>query len=147
MGRAFFVTPVYIFSSIKAGSGKASILASLSVFLNNTGNKVAIIDIDSSFPDKLKSSFPRSIRLHEYPDLIQIVNNNESRYQRTFYFTETDQISYFPAMNLLRPEQLFNDTGMRDFFLQTIFPQAINFVLPLRRFLRISGKGTHPFQS
>jgi MinD-like ATPase involved in chromosome partitioning or flagellar assembly len=119
MGRAFFVTPVYIFSSIKAGSGKASILASLSVFLNNTGNKVAIIDIDSSFPDKLKSSFPRSIRLHEYPDLIQIVNNNESRYQRTFYFTETDQISYFPAMNLLRPEQLFNDTGMRDFFLQT----------------------------
>lgn len=153
MGRAFFVTPVYIFSSIRAGSGKASLLANFAVFQNNAGNKVAIIDLDSGSPQKLKNAFPQSVHIHEYPDLNQIVNNNESRYQRTFYFTETEQISYFPAMNLLRPEQLFHDTGMRDFFLQTRatfdvllvnFPAGDKFCLAVSQILSHLWQGNPP---
>ncbi|MEW6711712.1 MAG: hypothetical protein AB1403_17960, partial [Candidatus Riflebacteria bacterium] len=120
MGRASFVTPVYIFSSIKAGSGKASLLAHFAVYQNNAGKKVAIIDLDSSAPLKLKTAFPQSVDIREYPDLNQIVSlTTESRYQRTFYFTETEKVSYFPAMKLSRSEMLFKDAALRDFFLQT----------------------------
>lgn len=119
MARASFVTPVFIFGSIRAGSGKTSLLASAAVFLNNSGNRVAIIDLDASTPHKLKNNLPQSISIHEYPDLQQISAGGASRFQRSFYFTETGLISYFPAMNLAAPEMLFHDTALRDFFLQT----------------------------
>lgn len=119
MGRASFVTPVYFFSSIKAGSGKASLIANYAVFLNNLGNKVAVIDLDATAPLKLKNSFPQSVNFQEYNDLGQILNAGDSRYQRTFYFTDTEKISYFPATGLQAPDQLFHDAALRDFFLQT----------------------------
>lgn len=94
-------------------------IANFSVFLNNLGHKVAIIDLDSNTPLKLKNVFPQSIQLQEYEDLRQIISSGDSRYQKTFYFTDTQQISYFPAKNLSGPELLFHDAALRDFFLQT----------------------------
>ena len=118
MARASFLTPVYFFSSIRAGSGKASLVAGLSVFLNNLKQKIALIDLDGEMPLKLRSSFPQSIILQEYPEISQAVKAEENRFQKNFYFTETSQISYFPAHRLADPSLLFSDTSMRDFFIQ-----------------------------
>lgn len=118
MARASFLTPVYFFSSIRAGSGKASLVAGLSVFLNNLKQKIALIDLDGEMPLKLRSTFPQSIILQEYPEISQAVKAEENRFQKNFYFTETTQISYFPAHRLADPSLLFSDTSMRDFFIQ-----------------------------
>ncbi len=118
MARASFTTPVYFFSSIRAGSGKASIVANLAIFLNNLAQKVALIDLDSETPLKLKNSFPQSINLQTYADLAQVARSEDNRFQKNFYFTETSQISYFPAQKLSEPGVLFADTSLRDFFIQ-----------------------------
>ncbi len=118
MARASFLTPVYFFSSIRAGSGKASLVAGLSVFLNNLKQKIALIDLDGEMPLKLRSTFPQSIILQEYPEISQSVKAEENRFQKNFYFTETTQISYFPAHKLADPSLLFSDTSLRDFFIQ-----------------------------
>jgi MinD-like ATPase involved in chromosome partitioning or flagellar assembly len=118
MSRASFVTPVYLYSSIKAGSGKASLVANHAIYLNNSGQSVAVIDLDKSKPAKLKNCFAQSINLQTYEDLGSIVNAKDSRYQRTFYFTETDKISFFPGYALAGPNALFQDASLRDFFLQ-----------------------------
>lgn len=118
MARATFLIPIYFFSSIRAGVGKASIVANLAIFLNNLRQKVAIIDLDGDSPRKLKNSFPQSITLQEYADLCQIAHSEENRFQRNFYFTETSQISYFPAQKLSDPDLVFSDTSLRDFFIQ-----------------------------
>lgn len=118
MARASFLTPVYFFSSIRAGSGKASLVAGLSVFLNNLKQKIALIDLDGETPLKLRSTFPQSIILQEYPEISQSVKADENRFQKNFYFTETTQISYFPAHRLADPSLLFSDTSLRDFFIQ-----------------------------
>ena len=55
-------------------------LANLAVFLNNSGRKIAIVDLDAETPQKLKSSFPRSINLQEYADITVISQNQDSRY-------------------------------------------------------------------
>ncbi|MBU1108201.1 MAG: ParA family protein [Candidatus Riflebacteria bacterium] len=118
MGKASLLTPVYFFSSIRAGSGKSSMLAHLAVYLNNVNQKVAIVDLDTDTPLKLKNSFPRSINLQEYSDISLISQNQDSRYQKNFYFTETNLISYFPAHQLKDLSMLFSDTTLRDFFIQ-----------------------------
>ncbi|GAB4269564.1 MAG: hypothetical protein Kow0029_05640 [Candidatus Rifleibacteriota bacterium] len=118
MGRAAFVTPVYFFSSIRTGSGKSSLVANFAIYQNSCGKKVAIIDLDFYSPQKLKNVFPQAVVLNEYADLQKIQQASESRYQKSFYFTDTDQISYFPAMHLQSPELLFHDAALRDFFLQ-----------------------------
>ncbi len=118
MARATLLIPIYFFSSIRAGVGKASIVANLAIFLNNLRQKVAIIDLDNDSPRKLKNSFPQSIILQEYADLCQIAHSEENRFQKNFYFTETNQISYFPAQKLSDPDLIFSDTSLRDFFIQ-----------------------------
>ncbi len=118
MARASFLTPVYFFSSVRAGSGKASLIAGLSVFLNNLKQKIALIDLDGEMPLKLRSTFPQSIILQEYPEISQSIKAEENRFQKNFYFTETTQISYFPAHRLADPSLLFSDTSLRDFFIQ-----------------------------
>ncbi len=118
MARASFTTPVYFFTSIRAGSGKATIVANLAVYLNSLAKKVALIDLDAETPLKLKNTFPQSISLQMYADIGQIARSEENRFQRNFYFTETSQISYFPAQKLTDPSALFYDTSLRDFFIQ-----------------------------
>lgn len=118
MARASFLTPIFFFSSIRAGSGKASIVTNLSVYLNNLSQKIAIIDLDADAPLKLKNSFPQSISLQEYADVNLLAKGEDSRYQKNFYFTETSLISYFPAHQLRDPALLFTDTTLRDFFIQ-----------------------------
>ena len=93
-------------------------LANLAVFLNNINQKIAIVDLDSETPLKLKNAFPRSISLQEYSDVSLISQNHDSRYQKNFYFTETSLISYFPAHQLKDSLMLFSDTTLRDFFIQ-----------------------------
>jgi MinD-like ATPase involved in chromosome partitioning or flagellar assembly len=119
MARASFVSPVYLYTSIKAGTGKASLIAGHSVYLSNSGLRVAIIDLDNFAPGKLKAVFPPNTDLQIYEDLAHILNARDSRYQRTFYFTDTQKISYFPGKSLPSPQSLFQDTSLRDFFLQT----------------------------
>ncbi|KAF1080702.1 MAG: hypothetical protein GQF41_3112 [Candidatus Rifleibacterium amylolyticum] len=118
MGKASLLTPVYFFSSIRAGSGKSTMLANLAIYLNNINQRIAIVDLDSDTPLKLKNTFPRSISLQEYPDVSLISQNQDSRYQKNFYFTETSLISYFPAQKLKDASMLFSDTTLRDFFIQ-----------------------------
>lgn len=118
MGKTSFLTPVYLFSSIRAGSGKASTVANLAIFLNNLGQKLAIVDLDHEAPLKLKNSLSSSIILQEYNDISQLAKSTDSRYQKNFYFTETSQISYFPAHKLPDPALLFTDTTLRDFLIQ-----------------------------
>lgn len=118
MGKSSFLTPVYLFSSIRAGSGKATMLANLAVHLNNLNQRVAVVDLDSDYPQKLLSSFPAAINLHEYTDLALLKEKSDSRYQKSFYFTDTSQISYFPATRLKEPSLLFSDTIFRDFLIQ-----------------------------
>lgn len=118
MRRASFLTPIFFFSSIRAGSGKASIVANLSVYLNNLSQKIALIDLDADTPLKLKNSFPQSIALQEYADVSQLAKGEESRFQKNFYFSETSLISYFPAHQLKDPALLLTDTALRDFFIQ-----------------------------
>lgn len=118
MGKTTFLTPVYFFSSIRAGSGKASVVANLAIFLNNLSQKVAIVDLDHDAPLKIKNSFPASITLQEYGELSQLAQSSDSRYQKSFYFTDTSQISYFPGHKLKDPALLFSDTTLRDFIIQ-----------------------------
>jgi len=118
MGKSTFLTPVYIFSSIRAGSGKATMLANLAVHLNNLNHRVAVVDLDADYPQKLLNSFPSAINLHEYTELALLKEKSDSRYQKNFYFTDTSQISYFPATRLKEPSLLFSDTIFRDFLLQ-----------------------------
>lgn len=118
MGKASLLTPVYFFSSMRAGSGKSTMLANLSIYLNNTSQRIAIVDLDADTPLKLKSTFPRSISLQEYSDISLISQHQDSRYQKNFYFTETSLISYFPAHKLKDASMLFSDTTLRDFFIQ-----------------------------
>lgn len=118
MGKPSLLTPVYFFSSMRAGSGKSTMLANLAIFLNNSGHKIAIVDLDSATPQKIKASFPRAINLQEYSDISLISQKGDSRYQKTFYFTETSLISYFPAHRMTDISVLFSDTTLRDFFIQ-----------------------------
>ncbi|PKL48797.1 MAG: hypothetical protein CVV42_08315 [Candidatus Riflebacteria bacterium HGW-Riflebacteria-2] len=103
---------------MRAGSGKSTILANLSIYLNNNNQRIAIVDLDSETPLKLKNCFPRSISLQEYADISLSSQHTDSRYQKNFYFTETNLISYFPAHKLKDATLLFSDTTLRDFFIQ-----------------------------
>lgn len=118
MGSTPFLTPVFIFGSIRGGSGKSSIVAHLSVYLQSKGRRVAIIDANSAFPNQLRSVLPRSVSLECYTDLTELVIEGSSRFRRTFVFTATDKISYFPSFKLKDPVRLLSDASLRDFFLQ-----------------------------
>lgn len=118
MRRAPNITPIYFFTSLSAGSGKATLLSNLSIYLNNRNQKIAIIDLDASNPRNLTSVFPKSIELREYYELSQLVSGAKTRYQKNFYFTDTELISYFPSYNNLDLYDLFNDTALKDYLLQ-----------------------------
>ena len=119
MQRGFTnLTPIYFFSSVRAGSGKSTIVSNLSVYLNNLSNKVAVIDFDYNSPDKLRSTFPPSIEIKDYDELSTLVSASDPRFQQNFYFTDTSKLSFFPAHKLKTPYELVNDTAFRDFFLQ-----------------------------
>ncbi|MDD3378156.1 MAG: hypothetical protein PHF08_11985, partial [Candidatus Riflebacteria bacterium] len=118
MRRASYFTPVYLFSSISAGCGKSTILSNLAVLLNKQGVKVAIIDFASENVKRLPDSFPKSVEIQDYPELSQLVLNEGSKFQKNFYFIETDFISYFPAGTVKNLSTLFTEASLRDFFLQ-----------------------------
>ncbi len=118
MGSTPFLTPVFIFGSIRGGSGKSSIVAHLSVYLQSKGRRVAVIDASAPFPNLFRSVLPRSVSLECYTDLTDLVIEGSSRFRRTFVFTATDKISYFPAFKLKDPVRLLSDASLRDFFLQ-----------------------------
>ncbi len=156
MARASFTTPVYFFTSVRAGSGKATIVANLAVYLNSLAKKVALIDLDTETPLKLKNTFPQSISLQTYADIGQISRSDENRFQKNFYFTETSQISYFPAQKLTDPSALFFDTSLRDFFIQlkaSFDVVIINFPAGIQHGQKTSEllsrthlwRGSHPF--
>lgn len=108
--------PILFCSSVQAGSGKSSLVANLAVYLSSIGRRVAIVDLDGKSPLKLKRSF--FIRLNEYDDLSYLAGNDNSRYQKSFYFTDSTEISYFPAHKINDISLLFSDSSLRDFFLQ-----------------------------
>ncbi|HEY9071865.1 MAG TPA: division plane positioning ATPase MipZ, partial [Candidatus Ozemobacteraceae bacterium] len=118
MGSAAFLTPVFLFGSIRGGSGKSSIVAHLATYLQSRGRKVAIIDANTAFPQQLRAAFPRAISLETYADLVELATEGTSRFRRTFFFTPTDRVSYFPAFRLGDPVRLLTDASLRDFFLQ-----------------------------
>jgi len=118
MGSTPFLTPVFLFGSIRGGSGKSSIVAHLSVYLQSKSRRVAVIDANAPFPNLFRSVLPRSVSLECYTDLTDLVVEGSSRFRRTFVFTATDKISYFPAFKLKDPVRLLSDASLRDFFLQ-----------------------------
>ena len=119
MQRGFTnLTPIYFFSSVRAGSGKSTIVANLSVYLNSLSYKVAVLDFDYNSPDKLRSIYPQAYEIKDYPELSSLISPEDPRFQQNFYFTDTSKLSYFPAHRLKTPYNLVSDTAFRDFFLQ-----------------------------
>ena len=118
MRRGSSLTPLYFFTSVRGGSGKSTIVSNLSVYLNDLNYKCAIIDLDYENPLKLKQAFPESVVLQEYPELTSLVSSNDPRFQKNFYFVETNMVSYFPAHHQQKLSALMADTAMRDFFIQ-----------------------------
>ena len=119
MQRGFTnLTPIFFFSSIRAGSGKSTIVSNLSVYLNSINYKVAVLDFDYNSPEKLRSIFPQSVEIKDYPELSTLISATDPRFQQNFYFTDTSKLSFFPAHKLKTPYELVTDTAFRDFFLQ-----------------------------
>ncbi len=119
MQRGFTnLTPIYFFSSIRAGSGKSTIVSNFSVYLNSLNYKVAVLDFDYNSPEKLRSVFPPAVEIKDYQELSTLISASDPRFQQNFYFTDTHKLSYFPAHKLKTPYELVTDTAFRDFFLQ-----------------------------
>ncbi len=119
MQRGFTnLTPIYFFSSIRADSGKSTIVSNLSVYLSSLSYKVAVLDFDYSSPEKLRNAFPTAIEIKDYQELSTLISANDPRFQQNFYFTDTNKLSFFPAHKLKTPYELVTDTAFRDFFLQ-----------------------------
>lgn len=118
MARLSFLTPIVFLCSVRPGSGKATMLAHLAVYLNSLGRKIAVVDLDRDTPEKIKSIIPKSISITKYQDIASLRETADSRYQKAFYFTENDEIAYFPAQRIEDPGTLFTDTTLRDFILQ-----------------------------
>ncbi|MBR4570598.1 MAG: hypothetical protein IKO19_08070, partial [Candidatus Riflebacteria bacterium] len=119
MQRGFTnLTPIYFFSSIRAGSGKSTIVSNFSVYLNSLNYKVAVLDFDYNSPEKLRSVFPPAVEIKDYQELSTLISASDPRFQQNFYFTDTHKLSYFPAQKLKTPYELVTDTAFRDFFLQ-----------------------------
>ena len=113
-------TPIYFFSSVKPDSGKSTILSNLAVYLNSLGYKIAVIDLDYSFPKKLINAFSDFKEKKEYEELTSLVKAIAPRFQQNFQFSETNKLSFFPAHNIKNPIDLLTDTALKDFFLQLI---------------------------
>ena len=119
MQRGFTnLTPLYFFSSIRADSGKSTIVSNLSVYLSSLSYKVAVLDFDYSSPEKLRNAFPTAIEIKDYQELSTLISATDPRFQQNFYFTDTNKLSFFPAHKLKTPYELVTDTAFRDFFLQ-----------------------------
>lgn len=119
MRRASYFTPIYFFTSVLPNCGKTNSLANLAIFLNGQGLKVAILDFAAIASDnKLLKAFPSSIQVQEYDKLSELVQKDGSRFQKNFFFIETDFISYFPVDKEEDLTFLFADTAFKDFLLQ-----------------------------
>jgi hypothetical protein len=119
MRRASYFTPIYFFTSVLPSCGKTNSLANLAIFLNGQGLKVAILDFAALSSDhKLLKAFPTSIQVQEYDPLSELVQNEGPRFQKNFFFIETDFISYFPVDKKEDLTFLFADTAFKDFLLQ-----------------------------
>ncbi len=118
MGRVSYLTPTYFFASVRKLAGKASSVANLSIFLNYSSNKVAIIDLDKDSPAKLVNAFPASVVLQQYSDISDLQAESGSRFKKAIYFSDTEKISIFPAQHLKSISDIFYDTSLRDFFNQ-----------------------------
>ena len=111
-------TAIYFFSSIKTGSGKSSIVSNLSIYLDSLSYKVAVLDLDYTAPNKLLDAFSRAVEVKEYNDLSILVPPNAPRFQAKEYFSETNKLSYFPALKLKNISEMMSDTSLRNFFIQ-----------------------------
>ncbi len=134
-------TPVYFFSSVRAESGKSTILSNLAVYLNSLGYKIAVIDFDYSSPQKLQNAFSESIDKKIYLELTTQIKPSAPRFEQNFQFSETNKISIFPAHQLSNPLTLFTDTAFKDYFFQlaNIFDYVlINLAPGLNETLKVS---------
>lgn len=113
-------TEIYFFSSVRAGSGKSTIVSNLAIYLDSLNYRVAILDFDYTAPRKILDTIPRTIVVKEYQDLATLTLSNTSRFQANEYFKEINKLSYLPAHQLRTPSKLMSDTSLRDFFLQMV---------------------------
>lgn len=111
------LTAIYFFSSIRANSGKSTVVSNLSIYLNSLSNKVAIIDLDFISPKKLRLSFPQSCEIEEYSELSDLIQSEAPRFKQNFYFTNPNKISFFNAHGIKSLYDLMTDTAFRDFFI------------------------------
>ena len=142
------LTPIYFFSSVRADSGKATIVSNLAVYLISLGYKVAVIDCDHTSPQKLTKAFPESYEIKTYQDLSGFIKSDAPRFQQNFFFTDTNKLSFFPANEIKDISKLFNDTALQDFFTQlcNIFDYVlINLPPSLNQSLTVSNLLTKSF--
>ncbi len=119
MRRVSYLKPIYFFTSVLPNCGKTNTLTNLAIFLNGQGLKVAILDFAANKNNrKVIESFPTSIQVQDYDPLDELLQKDASRFQRNFFFIETDFISYFPANLSEDLNFLFSDAAFKDFLLQ-----------------------------
>ncbi|NLI78513.1 MAG: hypothetical protein GX442_18995 [Candidatus Riflebacteria bacterium] len=118
MAQGTFTSPIYLFGSIRGGAGKTTLVVDLAIYLNARGRRVAVIDANAPFPMQFRSAIPKGVSLETYADVGELLASPQSRFRRSFFFTNTDRISLFPAHRLGQAGALVTDTGLRDFLLQ-----------------------------
>ncbi len=118
MGKGLFQTPFFVIGSVRGGAGKSALLAHLAIFLHGKGRRVALIDSNSGMPLQLRRAVPQSCSVETYADIGELTVEGGSRFRRTFFFTNVDRISFFPAYRLSNPSLLIRDATLRDFFMQ-----------------------------
>lgn len=93
-------------------------MVNLALFLHSQGKRVAVVDMNSAFPEKLKRMIPGSVPTEFYGDLAEIRSSASSRFRRTFFISHPDRFSFFPAHELQDPLEICRDAAIKDFLLQ-----------------------------
>ena len=112
------LTPIYFFSSVRADSGKTTIVSNLAVYLISLGYKVAVIDCDHTSSQKLQNAFPESYDTKTYQDLSSLIKADAPRFQQNLFLTDTNKLSIFPGYELKNISKLFTDAALKNFFSQ-----------------------------
>ncbi len=109
---------ILFFSASAPNSGKSSLLAALAAMYRNSGLKTAVLDLDGDCPEKLPAKLRILAAIQEYAQLTDVIFSRTSKSGKSFYFTNTHLISYFPATKLKRTSDINRDVSLRDFCLQ-----------------------------
>ena len=127
MGKASFSSTFHVFGSSRAGSGKATIVANLAIYLHSRRFRVAVVDFHSKFQMKLRGTFPRSVQLEAFPDISELAGKNDLQRENVVLRLNTEKIGWFPSFKIRTPLELVSDPTLKN--LTTQIASSFDFVL------------------